>query len=251
MENKEMFDQIINEMNGVGETTTNEENLNPDNINVEDSTDDSIMLTMSTGETYLVDARTFDWDGAVKNLTNMIENENALLNIMFTLLQITDPDSEDSVKTIESVIEQVDDFMDGFQIHPSYDKFDPNISNYKKAMLMIFDANNVVRTISHNTQMYEMLSNISAISAFNCEEECNCNHHHHDDEAKIFKVAATIGDNNNVDITTIEESFCDPDEIDIIDNDGDNMFVHVYCYDEEEARKEAMNIFLNEINGGN
>ena len=66
-----------------------------------------------------------------------------------------------------------------------------------------------------------MLSNISAISAFNCEEECNCNHHHHDDEAKIFKVAATIGDNNNVDITTIEESFCDPDEIDIIDNDGD------------------------------
>ena len=124
MENKKMFDQIINEMNGGNETNpnTNDDTFDPtavgmDYIDAEKYVDDSIMLTMSTGETYLVDVASFDWDGGVKNLSKMIENENSLINIMFTLLRITDPNTEENAKTIESIVEQVDNFMDGFHIH--------------------------------------------------------------------------------------------------------------------------------------
>ena len=71
---------------------------------------------------------TFDWDNAIANLDKMIENEATLHNLMFTLLGIDNPNEEDTVEYIDNSIRELENFMDNLQIHPDYEKFDPNIS---------------------------------------------------------------------------------------------------------------------------
>ena len=249
--NKELFDEVINDMN----------NGAIDNTETDDNMDNSIQLKLSTGDVYLVDPDTFDWDNAIKNLPSMIENEDSLRNIMFSLLTIKDPTTEESVKTIQSIIKQIEDFMEGFQIHVSYERFDPNISDYKKAMMLVFDANNVVRTIVHNTQMMEMLSNITSIAGFHCcdddtcechdEEECSCcsDVEHCDEpdgECKIFEVSA-IEEDGDIIIQNIEESDVSPDEVNIPWFNADTMYVYVCCHNEDEAYKEGFEILKANI----
>ena len=224
--NKELFDEVINDMN----------NGAIDNTETDDNMDNSIQLKLSTGDVYLVDPNTFDWDNAIKNLPSMIE-------------------------TVKRIIKQVEDFMEGFQIHVSYERFDPNISDYKKAMMLVFDANNVVRTIVHNTQMMEMLSNITSIAGFHCcdddtcechdEEECSCcsDVEHCDEpdgECKIFEVSA-IEEDGDIIIQNIEESDVSPDEVNIPWFNADTMYVYVCCHNEDEAYKEGLEILKANI----
>ena len=191
----------------------------------------------------------------------MIENEDSLRNIMFSLLTIKDPTTEESVETVKRIIKQIEDFMEGFQIHVSYERFDPNISDYKKAMMLVFDANNVVRTIVHNTQMMEMLSNITSIAGFHCcdddtcechdEEECSCcsDVEHCDEpdgECKIFEVSA-IEEDGDIIIQNIEESDVSPDEVNIPWFNADTMYVYVCCHNEDEAYKEGFEILKANI----
>ena len=165
---------------------------------------------------------------------------------MLSLLQITDPSEEDAAKCVNEIIKQVSTFLEGFQIVPDYTAFDPIIQYYKKAMLLVYDATNAVRTIIHYTEMYEMLTNIQLDHNACDEHEC-C---HCDDcscevkeEPKIYKVTSMLNSDDELEIKSVEESFCTPDEIDIIDQDGDMVSVHVCGYNEEEAVNDAIEIF--------
>lgn len=233
MDHKEFLDEVINDMES--------------DVTESDSMDNSIQLKMSTGEVYLVDPDTFDWDNAIKNLPQMAENENTLCEIMFSLLNVTDPTNEDSVEFVKHTINQLEDFMNNLQIHPNYEAFDANISDYKKALFMVFDAMNVVKIMNHHTSAYQILNMFYPVGqnecSCGCGNDCECNH----EEPKIFKVTGTC-ENDIVRIINFEESDCSPDKIGIPEYDDDgNMVVFVCCRDINECLETAHSIFLTWI----
>lgn len=233
MDHKELFDEVINE--------THQDAAEA----VDDNIDNCIQLKLSTGEMYLVDANTFDWDNAVKNLTSMIENEDALRSIMFALLNVEDPSEAKATEMINDTIKQLETFMDNFQVHANYEQFDSNITSYKKALFMVFDANNIVRTMSHHTEMYNMIHQISMITDDLEHNICDCpecDHEHDDHPYQIFKVTAVTTEGGTT-IDSIEPGFCSPDEIDIIMEYDGKMVVHVCSKDFTEAREDALAIF--------
>ena len=165
-ENRQVLDEMCEKINETTQDTTFDYN--------DDNMDDPIQLRMSTGEVYLVDPDTFDWDNAIANLDKMIGNEAILHNLMFTLLGIDNPNEEDAVEYIDNSIKELENFMDNLQIHPDYEKFDPNISKYKKLIFMVFDAMNTVKVMNHNTSMYQTLQMFGMAHGVGCScEECN------------------------------------------------------------------------------
>lgn len=250
---KDLYDEVINEMdtnNGHHCDETCECCHHDDNS----TTDDAIQLKLSTGEVFLVDAKTFDWDNAITKLASMIDNEDAIRNIEFRLLNITDPTTEEASEYIKATIVQLADFMKGFEIVPSYEQFDPNMNDYKKALIMTFDTNNIVRTMIHNTEMYELISNISDIANFRESSfgECDCDECSGHDECDlpdgsdsgytIYKVTG-VGEPDNIRIKDIIEEDTSPDNIGIVDYDPTDKEYTVYVYDNltysalEEAQK--------------
>lgn len=165
-ENRQVLDEMCEKINETAQDTTFDYN--------DDNMDNSIQLRMSTGEVYLVDPNTFDWDNAITNLDKMIENEVTLYNLMSSLLGIDNPNEEDTAEYIDNSIKELENFMDNLQIHPDYEKFDPNISKYKKLIFMVFDAMNTVKTMNHNTSMYQTLQMFGMAHGAECScEECN------------------------------------------------------------------------------
>lgn len=165
-ENRQVLDEMCEKINEIAQDVAFDYN--------DDNMDDSIQLRMSTGEVYLVDPNTFDWDNAIANLDKMIENETTLHNLMFSLLSIDHPDEEDTEEYIDNSIRELENFMDNLQIHPDYEKFDPNISKYKKLIFMVFDAMNTIKTMNHNTSMYQTLQMFGMTPDTGCScEECD------------------------------------------------------------------------------
>lgn len=261
-ENRQVLDEMCEKINEIAQDTAFDY--------AEDNMDDSIQLRMSTGEVYLVDPNTFDWDNAIANLDKMIENEATLNNLMFTLLGIDNPDEEDTAEYIDNSIKELENFMDNLQIHPDYEKFDPNISKYKKLIFMVFDAMNTVKVMNHNTSMYQTLQMFGMAHGVGCScEECNSSDpvveedcdNDGSGEPTAYRIRI-VGDMNrplsNYQVESCEVVDCiSPDEYDIPDISEDaaagliNFEVVIYSEipDETWAKNRAIDIYTREMKG--
>lgn len=259
-ENRQVLDEMCEKINEIAQDTTFDYN--------DDNMDNSIQLRMSTGEVYLVDPNTFDWDNAIVNLDKMIENEETLYNLMSALLSIDNPNEEDTEEYIDNSIRELENFMDNLQIHPDYEKFDPNISKYKKLIFMVFDAMNTVKTMNHNTSMYQTLQMFGAVHSAECScEECNSSNPvvEEDTENDGSGEPATyhvhiVGDMKNP-LTNYQVESCEvvdyisPDEYDIpeisVDAVADLINFKVVIFsetsDETWAKNRAIDIYMEEM----
>ena len=114
--------------------------------------EDKIEINLSTGEKYLLDSNDFDWNTAIKNFDDSKSNENVMIDIMRLMLDMATPNDE----FINNVIQNVKEYMDSLDIHPDYKSHDPNISDQKLAMLMVFDALNTIKTLNCHIMMHMM-----------------------------------------------------------------------------------------------
>lgn len=114
--------------------------------------EDKIEINLSTGEKYLLDSDDFDWNTAIKNFNDSKSNENVMIDIMRLMLDMATPNDE----LINNVIQNVKSYMDSLDIHPDYKSHDPNISDQKLAMLMVFDALNTIKTLNCHIMMHMM-----------------------------------------------------------------------------------------------
>lgn len=114
--------------------------------------EDKIEINLSTGEKYLLDSNDFDWNTAIKNFDDSKSNENVMIDIMRLMLDMATPNDE----LINNVIQNVKSYMDSLDIHPDYKSHDPNISDQKLAMLMVFDALNTIKTLNCHIMMHMM-----------------------------------------------------------------------------------------------
>lgn len=114
--------------------------------------EDKIEINLSTGEKYLLDSNDFDWNTAIRNFDDSKSNENVMIDIMRLMLDMATPNDEFS----NNVIQNVTEYMDSLDIHPDYKSHDPNISDQKLAMLMVFDALNTIKTLNCHIMMHMM-----------------------------------------------------------------------------------------------
>lgn len=147
MNHKDLLDAVVNNMASP--------NANIPQQPSQEEIDKSIHLELSTGDTFLVDTRNFDWNKAIKNLDQMTENETAFLNIVHSCIN---PSNDDTYNEwLKAMIINLTDYMKGYEIDVDYKTINPNLSDRDIVMLMAFDANNITRTMKYHVMkvMYD------------------------------------------------------------------------------------------------
>ena len=154
MDHKEFLDNIVKEMS--------DKNAAQKNITEDDNLDGMIKLKISTGEIYLIDPSTFDWDASIGEMQQLESNADQIRQMMFAVLN--NPPEED----IDNMTTQLRKYLEGYQINPDYEKFDPEITKEKKLMMLLFDTAGIIAEMSKNISLYSAISMFTrSTSSFN------------------------------------------------------------------------------------
>jgi hypothetical protein len=144
MDHKEFLDGILKEMS---EKETAQQNITED-----DNIDGMIKLKISTGEIYLIDPNTFDWDASIGEMQQLESNADQIRQMMFAVLN--NPPEEE----IDNMTSQLMKYLEGYQINPDYERFDPEITKEKKLMMLLFDTAGIIAEMSRNISLYSAIS---------------------------------------------------------------------------------------------
>lgn len=152
MNHKDLLNEVIA---GMAEDKKTTEIPNDD---IDDTTiDNAIRLPLSTGEIFLVDVNAFDWENAVNNLPQIMDNEVSFIRMATTLIQIKGDESAEAKAWYERTIKDLGEYLAGYQINVNYRDLNPDLSDHDIVSLMLFDANNVTRIMEHNISLYSAM----------------------------------------------------------------------------------------------
>lgn len=152
MNHKDLLNEVLTGMTNEDKKTTEIPN------DVDDAAiDNAIRLPLSTGEIFLVDANAFDWENAVNNLPQIMDNETSFVRMATTLIQIKGDESDEAKAWYERTIKDLEEYLAGYQINVNYREINPNLSDHDLVSLMLFDANNVTRIMEHNISLYSVM----------------------------------------------------------------------------------------------
>lgn len=152
MNHKDLLNEVIAGMTEEDKKATEIPN------DVDDATiDNAIRLPLSTGEIFLVDVNAFDWENAVNNLPQIMDNEVSFIRMATTLIQIKGDESDEAKAWYERTIKDLGEYLAGYQININYRDLNPDLSDHDIVALMLFDANNVTRIMEHNISLYSAM----------------------------------------------------------------------------------------------
>lgn len=260
MNHKDLLDSVVANMASTTSEETTEVPMEEEEIN----SDEMIKLSISTGEQFLIDPNTFDWDTAVSKIPEMEANHEAMMKMIRLILNIRNFNNEDDLAAkddLHNIIGQLEEYLKGFQILPGYDIFDDEIDKdrleklVKKAMLLIFDSFCVSQTMYRNISLYSAMKlmatdkiNIEkgeAISSDDIDEML----YGSDDTPTMFKVVIK----GTEIVSIVEDDNCAPDEVGMIlpgdTNDEDVIFVNAKTIFEAHAFAEKLIKEINETGG--
>ena len=258
MNHKDLLDSVVSNM----ASTTSEETTEVP-MEEEISTDDMMKLPISTGETFLIDPESFDWNVAVTKIPEMEANNAAILKMMqFIIASDSNDDSEEHINGLHNIIKQLEEHLDGFQIKPSYDILDPDINEdrldklTKKATALIFDTFCVSQTMYMNTSLYSAMKlmandkiNIEKGEAISSDDIDEMLYGSDNDTETMFKVIIKDGAVFRI----VEDDECAPDEVGMIlpgDNDDEDIiFVNAKTIFEAHTLAEKTIKEINETGG--
>lgn len=244
MDHKDLLDSVISGMAEKGAT----KNVDIPEVEIDqDDAANAIQLSLSTGETYLVDPEGFDWNNAMQSLGQLSENETAFRNMMFGLINIAHEDSDEAKKHISKVINDLTEYLKGYQIQVDYKQFNDKLTDLEIAMLLLFDVNNVTRTMNHHISIYSMMTMLTPVIGgtnpfvdFGEPTEEMMNSTNENDKVYLVKADGTEG---GITITSITETDdYSPDMVGVVDDSGSgtgSYEVIVYATDVKEARVKA------------
>lgn len=202
--------------------------------------EDKIEINLSTGETFLLDSNDFDWSTAIKNFDDSKSNENVMINIMRLMLDMATPNDE----LISNVTQNVKNCMDSLDIHPDYKSHDPNISDQKLLMLMVFDALNTIKTLNCHIMMHMMVNESNETEVSDDEIE--------NTYGVVMCFNITQNTQNVVNCYISDEGLCDKEynivnvssTIDPISQDTlMNVLVLVHAHNKDEAVSKTIEIY--------
>ena len=260
MNHKDLLDSVVANMASTTSKETTEvpmeEEINPDEM---------IKLSISTGEQFLIDPNTFDWNTAVSKIPEMEANHEAMMKMMQLILNIRNFNNEDDLDAkdaLHNIIGQLEEYLNGFEILPGYDIFDDEIDKdrleklVKKAMLLIFDSFCVSQTMYRNISLYSAMKlmatdkiNIEKGEAISSDDIDEMLYGSDDDTPTMFKVVIK----GTEIVSIVEDDNCAPDEIGMIlpgDTDDENViFVNAKTIFEAHAFAEKLIKEINETGG--
>ena len=202
--------------------------------------EDKIEINLSTGETFLLDSNDFEWSTAIKNFDDSKSNENVMINIMRLMLDMATPNDE----LISNVTQNVKNCMDSLDIHPDYKSHDPNISDQKLLMLMVFDALNTIKTLNCHIMMHMMVNESNETEVSDDEIE--------NTYGVVMCFNITQNTQNVVNCYISDEGLCDKEynivnvssTIDPISQDTlMNVLVLVHAHNKDEAVSKTIEIY--------
>ncbi len=241
MDHKDLLDSVIANM-----TETTEKAI-PDDEGV-DNQDNCIRLELSTGETRVIDPEDFDWATAIQHLPEMLENETSFRNMVFGLIHTAGDDSEDTKKFIDNIINQLTEYLKGYNININYRDYNPNISDHDIAMAMLFDANNIARTMSFHTSLYSMMTMLTSPMmtgvdlASNPDETAETGGGFAEDNA-VYLVEASAGEGGLSIVNIVATTDYPVDAVDVVDDSGNGGYtVYVSAKDVIDARNKAIEL---------
>lgn len=262
MNHKDLLDSVVANM---ASTTSEETTEVPMEEEINVNPDEMIKLTISTGEQFLIDPNTFDWDTAITKIPEMETNHEAMMKMMQLILNIKDFNNNDAVdekEALHNIIGQLEEYLKGFEILPGYDIFDDEIDKdrmdklIKKAMLLIFDSFCVSQTMYRNISLYSAMKlmatdkiNIEKGEAISSDDIDEMLYGSNDDTPTMFKVVIK----GTEIVSIVEDDNCAPDEIGMIlpgdTDDEDVIFVNAKTIFEAHAFAEKLIKEINETGG--
>ena len=162
MDHKDLLNDVVKNM-----ATTNEEEVVGGQMNGgTDAIDAGIPLYLSIGETYMMDAQVYDWEKSVELLPQMDTNMMGIRGIMRSLVDSAygrKPENDDNTTLAQKAINEFKNFFKQYQIDIDYKKYFEGKPDTEEcgdiaiAMLMGFDAMNIIAAIKEHTVTYQTI----------------------------------------------------------------------------------------------
>ena len=163
MDHKDLLNDVVKNM----ATTNNEEEVVGGQMNGgSDAIDAGIPLYLSIGETYMMDAQVYDWEKSVELLPQMETNMMGIRGIMRSLVDSAygrKPEDDSDTTLAQRAISEFTNFFKQYQIDIDYKKYFEGKPDTEEsgdiaiAMLMGFDAMNIIATIKEHTVTYQTI----------------------------------------------------------------------------------------------
>ena len=113
MDHKDLLNDVIS-----GMTTPKKEEISeiPEDEMLEPPTDGEVIkFKLITGAEYELDATKFDWNKAVKDLPQMIDNVETFRQMMGNAIIASTDKSDDGIAFVEKTIKMMEELFAGFQ----------------------------------------------------------------------------------------------------------------------------------------
>lgn len=210
MDHKDLLNDVVKNM----ATTNNEEEVvvGGQMNGGTDDMDAGIPLYLSIGETYMMDANVYDWEKSVELLPQMDTNMMGIRGIMRSLVDSAygrKPEDDSDITLSQRAINEFTNFFKQYQIDIDYKKYFDGKPDTEEcgdiaiAMLMGFDAMNIIATIKEHTVTYQTIKVLqNAYSSLDeiMHENEECLADMETDEASLNKMMSSIGNIEDVDV---------------------------------------------------
>ena len=239
MNHKDLLDNVIAGMTSKESTKA----IEPDEAI--DSNDDCITFKLAIGAEIKVDAATFDWDGAVTHLSQMMANEDEFVRLQTGLINAATDDSEIGKKFLSDTVNQLLDYLQQYGINIDYRTICAGLTDHQLAQVLLFDANNVTKTMAHHVAMYDAIKMLTTGPTMTGadfmkgrpEDDIT------DEEESVYRVDLSAGENGlSIDNIVATDDY-PVDEIDVVNDSGAGEYtVYVFASDVMSAGSKAVDL---------
>jgi hypothetical protein len=253
MNHKDLLDSVIAGMTAKEEAAEETKSIDADAAL--ETNDNCIKISLAVGAEFKLDATTFDWTGAVAHIPQMMANENEFVKLQTGLINAATDDSDMAKAFIADSIKQLSAYLESYDVHIDYRTVCAGLTDHQLAQVLLFDANNITKTLLHHITMYDAIRFISASSgptmmgvdlASNPDESAETGVKVGgglaEDDA-VYLVEASAGEGGLTIDNIVATTDYPVDAVDVVNDSGNGGYtVYVSAKDVTDARDKAIEL---------
>jgi hypothetical protein len=253
MNHKDLLDSVIAGMAAKEEAAEETKSIDADAAL--ETNDNCIKISLAVGAEFKLDATTFDWTGAVAHIPQMMANENEFVKLQTGLINAATDDSDMAKAFIADSIKQLSAYLESYDVHIDYRTVCAGLTDHQLAQVLLFDANNITKTLLHHITMYDAIRFISASSgptmmgvdlASNPDESAETGVKVGgglaEDDA-VYLVEASAGEGGLTIDNIVATTDYPVDAVDVVNDSGNGGYtVYVSAKDVTDARDKAIEL---------
>lgn len=252
MDHKDLLDSVITGMTAKEEAIEETKTIDADEAL--ETNDNCIKINLAVGAEFKLDAATFDWNGAVAHIPQMMANENEFVKLQTGLINAATDDSDIAKSFIADSIKQLSAYLESYDVHIDYRTVCAGLTDHQLAQVMLFDANNITKTLLHHITMYDAIRFISASGPTmmgvdlasnpdaSTETDVKVGGGLAEDDA-IYLVEASAGEGGLAIDNIVATTDYPVDSVDVVNDSGNGGYtVYVSAKDVTDARNKAMEL---------